>query len=85
LASEGNCLSSKKSETAGGSIWMLIAPLAMVSCVLVPMTVLGEAMQNIAAWLPTGFAIVALENTKAKYLFTQLKDKYEDILKNETR
>lgn len=52
----------KKPETAGGGVWILIAPLAMVSGVFVPMDLLGEVMQNIAAWLPTRFAVVALEN-----------------------
>ena len=52
----------KKPETAGGGVWILIAPLAMVSGVFVPMELLGEVMQNIAAWLPIRFAIVALEN-----------------------
>jgi ABC-2 type transport system permease protein len=52
----------KKPETAGGGVWMLIAPLAILSGVYVPMSVLGETIRNIAAWLPTRFAIVALEN-----------------------
>lgn len=52
----------KRPETAGGGVWMLIAPLAMLSGVFVPMDLLDEAIQNVAAWLPTRFAIVALEN-----------------------
>ena len=56
----------KKPETAGGGVWILIAPLAMFSGVFFPMYLLGEAMQNVAAWLPTRFAIVALENILVK-------------------
>ncbi|MFW9950684.1 MAG: ABC transporter permease [Candidatus Thorarchaeota archaeon] len=56
----------KKPETAGGGVWILIAPLAMISGIFVPMEVLGEAMRNIAQWLPTRFAIVALENILVK-------------------
>ena len=56
----------KEPETAGGGVWMIIAPLAIFSGVFVPMEVMGDAMKNIAAWLPTRFAVVALENIMVK-------------------
>lgn len=56
----------KKPEAAGGGVWILIAPLAMFSGVFVPVELLGEAIQNVAAWLPTRFAVVALENIMVK-------------------
>ena len=56
----------KKPEAAGGGVWILIAPLAILSGIFVPMSLLGEPIQSIAAWLPTRFAIVALENILLK-------------------
>jgi len=52
----------KDPDTAGGGVWIIIIPLAMVSGIFVPIELFGEAMQNIASVLPTRFAVVALQN-----------------------
>jgi ABC-type multidrug transport system permease subunit len=52
----------KVPETAGGGVWIIILPLAMVSGIFVPIELFGEWMKKIAAWLPTRFAVVALQN-----------------------
>jgi len=52
----------KDPDSAGGGVWIIIIPLAMVSGIFVPLELFGEFMKNIAAWLPTRFAVVALQN-----------------------
>jgi len=52
----------KSPDSAGGGVWIIIIPLAMVSGIFVPIELFGEAMKAIAAWLPTRFAVVALQN-----------------------
>ena len=52
----------KDPDSAGGGVWIIIIPLAMVSGIFVPIELFGETMKAIAAWLPTRFAVVALQN-----------------------
>jgi len=52
----------KDPDTAGGGVWIIIIPLAMVSGIFVPIELFGESMQIIASVLPTRFAVVALQN-----------------------
>ncbi|MFX1489856.1 MAG: ABC transporter permease, partial [Promethearchaeota archaeon] len=52
----------KNPDSAGGGVWIIIIPLAMVSGIFVPIELFGETMKVIAAWLPTRFAVVALQN-----------------------
>ncbi|MBD3215449.1 MAG: ABC transporter permease subunit [Candidatus Lokiarchaeota archaeon] len=52
----------KDPDTAGGGVWIIIIPLAMVSGIFVPIELFGESMQLIASVLPTRFAVVALQN-----------------------
>lgn len=52
----------KDPDTAGGGVWIIIIPLAMVSGIFVPIELFGEQMQIIASVLPTRFAVVALQN-----------------------
>jgi len=52
----------KSPDSAGGGVWIIIIPLAMVNGIFVPIELFGETMKAIAAWLPTRFAVVALQN-----------------------
>ena len=52
----------KDPDSAGGGVWIIIIPLAMVSGIFVPVELFGEAMRNFVSWLPTRFAVVALQN-----------------------
>ncbi|MFX1572707.1 MAG: ABC transporter permease [Promethearchaeota archaeon] len=52
----------KSPDSAGGGVWIIIIPLAMVSGIFVPIELFGDTMKAIAAWLPTRFAVVALQN-----------------------
>jgi ABC-type multidrug transport system permease subunit len=52
----------KDPDSAGGGVWIIIIPLAMVSGIFVPVELFGEFMQSMVAWLPTRFAVVALQN-----------------------
>ncbi|MFX1408130.1 MAG: ABC transporter permease [Promethearchaeota archaeon] len=52
----------KDPDSAGGGVWIIIIPLAMVSGIFVPLELFGDFMKNLAAWLPTRFAVVALQN-----------------------
>lgn len=56
----------KDPDTAGGGVWIIIIPLAMVSGIFVPIELFGEAMQDIASVLPTRFAVIALQNILLK-------------------
>lgn len=52
----------KDPDTAGGGVWIIIIPLAMVSGIFVPIELFGEGMKAVAAWIPTRFAVIALQN-----------------------
>lgn len=52
----------KDPDSAGGGVWIIIIPLAMVSGIFVPVELFGEPMRNFVSWLPTRFAVVALQN-----------------------
>ncbi len=52
----------KDPDSAGGGVWIIIIPLSMISGIFVPVEFFGETMRSIAAWLPTRFAVVALQN-----------------------
>ncbi|MBD3198176.1 MAG: ABC transporter permease subunit [Candidatus Lokiarchaeota archaeon] len=52
----------KDPDTAGGGVWIIIIPLAMVSGIFVPIELFGEGMKAIASVLPTRFAVIALQN-----------------------
>lgn len=58
----------KDPDSAGGGVWIIIIPLAMVSGIFVPIELFGEGMKAFAAWLPTRFAVVALQNLLLKGL-----------------
>lgn len=52
----------KDPDSAGGGVWIIIIPLSMISGIFVPVELFGEQMKAIASWLPTRFAVVALQN-----------------------
>lgn len=52
----------KDPDTAGGGVWIIIIPLAMLSGIFVPIELFGEGMKFIARFLPPRFAVVALQH-----------------------
>jgi len=51
----------KDPDTAGGGVWIIIIPLAMLSGIFVPIELFGEEMKFIAGFLPPRFAVIALQ------------------------
>lgn len=52
----------KDPDTAGGGVWIIIIPLAMLSGIFVPIELFGEQMKFIAGFLPPRFAVIALQH-----------------------
>jgi ABC-type multidrug transport system permease subunit len=58
----------KDPDTAGGGVWVILIPLMMISGIFVPIEFFGEYMQNIAAFLPTRYAVIIFQNLFLKGL-----------------
>ncbi|MGV9172544.1 MAG: ABC transporter permease, partial [Promethearchaeia archaeon] len=58
----------KDPDTAGGGVWVILIPLMMISGIFVPIEFFGDYMQNIAAFLPTRFAVLIFQNLFLKGL-----------------